>query len=185
MTERVRVPRDLSNDYTEEMAAARRRFVAEHTGAVLDHVGHYSIDPAHVSGNGENFFGVAQVPIGVAGPLRIDGEYASGEFLVPLATTEGTLIASYSRGMRLLTESGGVRTAVVEDYMQRAPRSYAATPSPHATSAVGSMSTSTRSRRRPSRPPASVSSRTSANTRSARFGTSGSITQPGTPPGRT
>jgi hydroxymethylglutaryl-CoA reductase (NADPH) len=121
VTERVRVPRDLSNDYTEEMAAARRRFVAERTGAVLDHVGNYSIDPALVSGNGENFFGVAQVPIGVAGPLRIDGEYASGEFLVPLATTEGTLIASYSRGMRLLTECGGVKTAVVEDYMQRAP----------------------------------------------------------------
>jgi hydroxymethylglutaryl-CoA reductase (NADPH) len=121
MTERVRIPRDPSNDYTEEMAAIRRHFVAERTGAVLNHVGHYSIDPALVSGNGENFLGSAQVPIGIAGPLRINGEHASGEFLVPMATTEGSLIASYSRGMRLLTESGGARAAVVEDYMQRAP----------------------------------------------------------------
>ena len=107
--------------------------VAEHRGPVLDHVGHCSINTTIVSGDGENFFGVAQVPIGVAGPLSIDGEYAYGEFLVPLATTEGTLIASYSRGMRLLTESGGVRTAVVEDYMPtRFPRlGSAAMPSLH------------------------------------------------------
>ena len=72
-------------------------------------------------GNIENFTGVAQVPIGVAGPLRINGEHAQGEFYIPLATTEGTLIASYNRGMRLLTECGGVKTTVVDDHMQRAP----------------------------------------------------------------
>ena len=64
---------------------------------------------------------MAQVPIGLAGPLRINGEYASGDFLVPLATTEGTLVASYNRGMRLLTQSGGVKATVVERAMQRSP----------------------------------------------------------------
>jgi hydroxymethylglutaryl-CoA reductase (NADPH) len=64
---------------------------------------------------------VAQVPLGVAGPILIDGEHARGEFYVPLATTEGTLVASYGRGMRLLNACGGVRTTVVEQYMQRAP----------------------------------------------------------------
>ena len=118
---RVRIPRDASNDYTQDRAATRRQFVQERTGTELRHVGHYSLDPATVSGNIENFLGVAQVPIGLAGPLRIDGEHASGEFYVPLATTEGTLVASYNRGMRLLTESGGVRTTVVEEHMQRAP----------------------------------------------------------------
>ena len=48
----------------------------------------------------ENFLGVAQVPIGLAGPLLINGEHAQGDFYVPLATAEGTLVASYSRGMR-------------------------------------------------------------------------------------
>jgi len=81
----------------------------------------YSIDPASVRGNIENFLGAAQVPIGLAGPLLIDGEHAQGEFYVPLATTEGTLVASYNRGMRLLGACGGVKTTVIEQFMQRAP----------------------------------------------------------------
>lgn len=91
------------------------------TGADLSHVAHSSVDPSLVSGNIENFIGVAQVPIGLAGPIRIMGEHANGDHYVPLATTEGTLVASYNRGMRLLTECGGVRATVVEQSMQRAP----------------------------------------------------------------
>jgi hydroxymethylglutaryl-CoA reductase (NADPH) len=53
--------------------------------------------------------------------LLIVGEHAIGSFYIPLATTEGTLVASYSRGMRLLSECGGVKTTVVEQYMQRSP----------------------------------------------------------------
>jgi len=118
---RVRIPRDKADDYTRDQAGARRAFVREHTGTELSHVGQYSVDPATLAGNVENFLGVAQVPIGLAGPLRINGEHASGDFYIPLATTEGTLVASYNRGMRLLSESGGVRTTVVEEHMQRAP----------------------------------------------------------------
>ena len=111
------MPRDATNDYTRQMAAQRRAF----TGQQLEHVGSFSFDPAVLPGNIENFIGVAQVPIGLAGPLLINGEHAVGEFYVPMATTEGTLVASYNRGMRLLTESGGVTTTVVDDRMQRAP----------------------------------------------------------------
>ena len=81
----------------------------------------YSFDPAVLPGNIEQFVGVAQVPIGVAGPLLVNGEHAQGEFYVPLATTEGTLVASYNRGMKLLHAAGGVKTTVVDDRMQRAP----------------------------------------------------------------
>lgn len=118
---RVPIPRDPQDDYTDAMAQRRREFIAERTGAKLDHVGHCSVSPRQVAGNIENFFGVAQVPIGLAGPLRIDGEHAQGDFYVPLATTEGTLVASYSRGMRVLSESGGVKVTVVKHSMQRAP----------------------------------------------------------------
>ena len=45
----------------------------------------------------------------------------AGEFYVPLATTEGTLVASYNRGMKLLHRAGGVKTTVMDDRMQRAP----------------------------------------------------------------
>jgi hydroxymethylglutaryl-CoA reductase (NADPH) len=116
-----RIPRDKNNDYTLEAAATRRRFAENKTGAKLDHVGAFSVDPTTLPGNIENFIGAAQVPIGLAGPLVVDGEHAKGAFYVPLATTEGTLVASYNRGMRLLAEAGGARTTVVERYMQRAP----------------------------------------------------------------
>jgi len=120
MTER-KIPRARDNDYTDEAAAVRRRFLTEVSGVTLEHVGHYSLKPDTLPGNIEHFTGVAQVPIGIAGPLLVNGEHAKGEFFVPLATTEGTLVASYNRGMKLLKAAGGVTTSVVDDAMQRAP----------------------------------------------------------------
>lgn len=117
----ARIPRDSADDYTAEAAAARRAFVAEETGVSLEHVGAFSLDPGALPGNVEHFTGVAQVPIGIAGPLLVNGEHAQGEFYVPMATTEGTLVASYNRGMKLLRAAGGVTVTVVEDHMQRAP----------------------------------------------------------------
>jgi hydroxymethylglutaryl-CoA reductase (NADPH) len=120
-SERVPVPRDREDDYTRDAAERRREFARERTGASLEHVSSYSFDPATLTGNVEQFVGVAQVPIGLAGPLLVNGEHAQGEFYVPLATAEGTLVASYNRGMRLLHEAGGVTTTVMDDRMQRAP----------------------------------------------------------------
>ncbi len=118
---RARIPRDPANDYTHDAAATRRAFAHEQTGVAFEHVAHFSQPVDALAGNIENFIGVAQVPIGLAGPLLVDGEHARGEFFVPLATTEGTLVASYNRGMRLLRESGGVKTTVVHENMQRSP----------------------------------------------------------------
>lgn len=116
-----RIPRDSDDDYTAAAIAARRDFVATHTGQGLAHVSNYSLDPATLPGNIEHFLGVAQVPIGLAGPLKVNGEHADGEFYVPMATTEGTLVASYSRGMKLCREAGGATTTILDDRMQRAP----------------------------------------------------------------
>jgi hydroxymethylglutaryl-CoA reductase (NADPH) len=115
------IPRNQENDYTREQASARRDFAAERTGASLDTVGSYTIDPDVTRGNVENFIGTVQMPLGLAGPLRMAGEHAQGDFYVPLATTEGTLVASYSRGMCVISECGGVRATVVKHSMQRAP----------------------------------------------------------------
>ena len=117
----AKIPRNKENDYTRKVAESRREFAKEQTRAELNHVGQFSFEPDVLQGNIENFIGVAQVPIGLAGALLVNGEYAKGEFFVPLATTEGTLVASYNRGMKLLHESGGVTTTVVDDAMQRAP----------------------------------------------------------------
>lgn len=116
-----KIPRDPENDYREEAAAARRDFATAQTGVEFGNVGTYSVDPAVLPGNVEHFTGVAQVPIGLAGPMLVDGEHARGEFYVPLATTEGTLVASYNRGMKMLKAAGGVKVTVVDDRMQRAP----------------------------------------------------------------
>jgi hydroxymethylglutaryl-CoA reductase (NADPH) len=117
------LPYDRSGeqDYGAGLIAARRRFVEKFAGTSLRHVAHYSFDPAVTRGNIENFTGVAQIPLGFAGPLRINGEHAAGEFMIPLATSEGSLVASYNRGMKVLNLSGGVTCTVVDDCMQRAP----------------------------------------------------------------
>src|ERR671916_1490966 len=120
-TSAPKVPRDTDNDYTREAAGARREFAREQTGVDLEHVSSYSFDPELTAGNVEHFVGVAQVPLGIAGPLLVDGEHAQGEFYVPMATAEGTLVASYNRGMKLLRQAGGVKTTILDDRMQRAP----------------------------------------------------------------
>ncbi len=116
-----RVPRSEADDYTPEIVNRRRAMVERSAGLKLQHLVHHSFDPHVTRGNCENFLGVAQVPIGLAGPLLMHGEHAEGEFLIPLATSEGTLVASYSRGMKILGLCGGVRATVVADAMQRAP----------------------------------------------------------------
>ncbi|NPA23546.1 MAG: hydroxymethylglutaryl-CoA reductase (NADPH) [Crenarchaeota archaeon] len=100
----------------------RRKVVERLTGVELKHVGYYSIDFNEVVGkNCENTIGIVQVPLAVAGPLKVDGRYAKGSFYIPLATTEGALVASINRGCRIVTDNGGVKTIVIEDYMSRAP----------------------------------------------------------------
>lgn len=117
----TRVPRDASDDYSEAAIRARQQFVETYTGESFQHIKHYSVDPHTLGGNVESFTGVAQIPIGLAGPLKVNGEHAQGEFVVPMATTEGTLVASYNRGMKVLNLSGGVTCTVADDMMQRAP----------------------------------------------------------------
>ena len=121
MSERIPIPRDRKDDYSASAMQRRREFLEEQTGASLEHLPRLSFDPGLTAGNVENLIGVAQVPVGLAGPLRIVGEHARGDFYIPLATTEGTLVASYSRGARVITESGGVRATIVKTSMQRAP----------------------------------------------------------------
>ncbi len=116
-----KIPRSKENDYSSEIAKTRREFATEVSKSSLNHVGSYSFDPGILQGNIENFMGVAQVPIGLAGPVKINGEHAEGDFFIPMATTEGTLVASYNRGMKLTREAGGITCTVLDDAMQRAP----------------------------------------------------------------
>jgi hydroxymethylglutaryl-CoA reductase (NADPH) len=115
------LPRLKDGGYDTERVGRRRRWVEQRTGASLEHTGQFSLDTESLRGNIENPIGVAQVPVGVAGPVLVDGQYAQGLFYVPMATTEGALIRSYERGMMALTRSGGVQTTVCADENQTAP----------------------------------------------------------------
>lgn len=99
----------------------RRGAAEEFTGTTLSAVASGGMDPETASKNIENMIGTVQIPLGYAGPVHIEGSAAAGDFLVPLATTEGALVASISRGMSVMNDGGGVRAMVFGDAMTRAP----------------------------------------------------------------
>ena len=103
-------------------ALARRLALEKMLGISLSSIGSTILDFEELVGkNIENPIGAVQVPVGVVGPLRVNGDYARGDFYVPMATTEGALVASVNRGAKAVTLSGGARTKIVYDGMTRAP----------------------------------------------------------------
>ena len=78
---KLHIPRDDHDDYGDKIIKQRQSYFESFTGAKIDHVGKYSVDPDKLKGNIEHFIGVAQVPIGIAGPLTIHGEHAKGDLL--------------------------------------------------------------------------------------------------------
>ncbi|MGK0371047.1 MAG: hydroxymethylglutaryl-CoA reductase (NADPH) [Glaciecola sp.] len=115
------IPRCTENDFHPDIVKTRQTYVSEITGVKPQKLFNLEVDLESFRGNVEHLCGVAQVPVGIAGPIKVNGEHAKGEYLIPLATTEGTLVASYNRGMKLLNRSGGIKATVVDDAMQRAP----------------------------------------------------------------
>ena len=100
----------------------RREYIEWETGTTLDNVGTFSIDIDRVvKRNCENMIGTVQVPVGVAGPIRINGGHAQGSYWLPLATTEGALVASVNRGCSAITKAGGADARILHDGMTRAP----------------------------------------------------------------
>jgi hydroxymethylglutaryl-CoA reductase (NADPH) len=71
--------------------------------------------------NIEQLIGCVTLPLGLAGPLRVNGLHAHGDYLVPMATTEAALVASYSRGARLLSEAGGCSALLLAEGVTRSP----------------------------------------------------------------
>ncbi|HUK93336.1 MAG TPA: 3-hydroxy-3-methylglutaryl-CoA reductase, partial [Methanomicrobiales archaeon] len=105
-----------------EAIRIRRAFIEEEAGVQLPKLGAFTMDPSNaVKRNIENMVGAVQVPVGVAGPLKVKGEYADGTFYVPLATTEGALVASVNRGCGAITRAGGADVRILRNGMTRAP----------------------------------------------------------------
>ena len=106
----------------KEATDIRREFLEQKYGIDLSNISNYSLDMERASArNIANSIGVLQLPMGIAGPLKVNGEYCQREVYVPLATSEGALVASVNRGASTITASGGANARVISDIMTRAP----------------------------------------------------------------
>lgn len=110
------------DDYSAQSMLDRRAFLREQGFAIDQLTGEGDeIAPEALRANIESLVGFARVPVGVIGPLRINGLHAHGDFYVPLATTEGALVASYQRGARIVSLSGGASVLCVVESVSRVP----------------------------------------------------------------
>ncbi len=111
------------NDFDEEGLKKRQDFLASQ-GIKIEHIkdiGNKEIALEELEGIIENHIGFCTIPVGVIGPLRINGINANGDFYVPLATTEGALVASYNRGTHVISHSGGARAVCFSEAVLRSP----------------------------------------------------------------
>ena len=97
------VPRFKEQGYSAEDVRRRREWLEQRLGIMLPLIGACAIPTLEMRGNIENPVGAAQIPLGIAGPLRVNGMHANDTFYVPLATTEGAPVRSYERGMAMMT----------------------------------------------------------------------------------
>ncbi|MFB6112191.1 MAG: hydroxymethylglutaryl-CoA reductase (NADPH) [Halobacteriaceae archaeon] len=102
-------------------AAARRIHVERQTGSSMDTIGDYAFEAGRAESNIENMVGAVQLPVGVAGPVPVGGEAAAGQYHLPIATTEGGLVASVNRGCSTIRRAGGATARVTRAGMTRAP----------------------------------------------------------------
>lgn len=109
--------------YTKDGQQLRIDFIEETAAVSLDHLSNQVNfeDNKRLKGNIENFIGMSQIPTGIMGPIVINGQNAKGSFYTPLATSEGTLIASYARGARACRQSGQISAICLKEGVQRAP----------------------------------------------------------------
>ena len=107
--------------YTAEARRKRREFIENLSGKSLDKTCPNQIADEQLKGNIEAFLGVVEVPVGAAGPLLFKGTNAKGEIFAPFATSEGTLVASATRGAKAISVSGGVNTHFVSQRLVRSP----------------------------------------------------------------
>jgi hydroxymethylglutaryl-CoA reductase (NADPH) len=117
----IAIPRSRDNDLAPDVIAARRALAERVAGRALPGLAGAPVDPLETRGNVENFVGFAQVPVGLAGPLKVETSAGWREVLVPLATTEGAMVASYSRGMAWMRAAGGARARVLSEGLSQHP----------------------------------------------------------------
>lgn len=105
-----------------EATDIRRKYIENETKVQLPHIASYSIDMTDTAAkNIENQIGTIQIPVGVVGPIEINMDDETFKTYVPMATTEGALLASVNRGCSTIRKSGGCNVSILANQMTRAP----------------------------------------------------------------
>ena len=107
--------------HTEAARRERLQYLRKQTGTELLELDNFSLQAEQLTGNIENLIGSVELPVGIAGPLVVNGARAKGTFYLPMATSEGALVASATRGATLISSSGGVTARVLRQQMIRVP----------------------------------------------------------------
>jgi hydroxymethylglutaryl-CoA reductase (NADPH) len=117
----IRLPTEP--DVMDEGIEKRLAIIREESGKEFPFLSGISAfrDFSQLKGNIENFIGMTMVPTGIIGPLKVHGTSAEGDFFVPLATTEGALVASFHRGAKACYEAGGATSFCIEEGVCRSP----------------------------------------------------------------
>ncbi len=115
------IPKHKRIDFTQEGAQARRDWLGLKTSTAFQYINSFAEDPRVMQGNIENLIGVAHVPIGIAGPLKVNGKFANDLYYIPMATTEGAIVYTYTRGMHLASAAGGINVSVLRDEINISP----------------------------------------------------------------
>ena len=108
-------------DYSRKAINMRCDWLEQKTDTKIKYLRNFSENPGNTRGNIENIIGMAQVPVGINGPLLVNGSYAKGSFFIPMASTEGALITDYNTGMIIITKSGGARVKILNEAIHISP----------------------------------------------------------------
>ncbi len=116
-----KIPKFGNADYCFENVKKRKQWLEDKTGIPLTHLGGVPVSTESWKGNVENLVGIAQIPIGVVGPLKIKGKHALGSYYVPFATTEGAIVTAYNLGAQVAYDVGGVNVKAWDNGVHISP----------------------------------------------------------------
>ena len=97
----------------ETAVKIRKEALEKRLSLQLNNISSSILNAKECDANIENMIGAAQIPLGIAGSLKVNGEFAKGDFFIPLATTEGALVASVNRGCSVINKSGGASAVII------------------------------------------------------------------------
>lgn len=107
--------------YDSESIRKKAEILSRLLDVPLRYIRGCTYDTEYFKGNIENPLGIVQIPLGIAGPMRVKGKYATGDFYIPLATTEGALVLTYDLGMRLFRMTGPIEVQVLSKVVHITP----------------------------------------------------------------